>query len=196
MAQDKPFKLILLGDIEVGKTSLIVRFVDGSFEDGKVQNFDTKEKSVTVDGKTSQLEITDTAGQERFRTLTSSYYRNANAIIVVYDITNEDSFRDVDGFLKEGQRYASSKCELFLVGNKTDLEDKRSVSSESGQETAKRYNIPFFETSAKSGDQVQTLFEQIASKLAASRPSAPGPGVVDVITPTVKPKQKKGCLIL
>eukprot|EP01099_Mayorella_cantabrigiensis_P000389 TRINITY_DN1181_c0_g1_i1.p1 TRINITY_DN1181_c0_g1~~TRINITY_DN1181_c0_g1_i1.p1 ORF type:complete len:198 (+),score=53.93 TRINITY_DN1181_c0_g1_i1:101-694(+) len=197
MAQDKPFKLILLGDIEVGKTSLIVRFVDGSFEDGKVQNFDTKEKAITVDGKVSQLEITDTAGQERFRTLTSSYYRNANAIIVVYDITNEESFKDVDGFLKEGQRYASSKCELFLVGNKTDLEDKRVVSTDAGQETAKRYSIPFFETSAKTGSDVMTLFESIAKKLVGTRPAAPGNGVIDVITPTSNKKQKKApCTVL
>lgn len=195
MAAEKPFKLILLGDIEVGKTSLIIRFVDGTFEDGKVQNFDTKEKSITVDGTTSQLEITDTAGQERFRTLTSSYYRNANAIIVVYDITNEESFKDVDGFLKEGQRYASSKCELFLVGNKTDLGDQRVVTTENGQETAKRYNIPFFETSAKDGTQVLTLFESIAKKLVGTRPAAPEPGVIGVI-PAGKQKKKSGCIIL
>lgn len=173
--------MIILGNIEVGKTSLIIRFVDGTFEDQTSQEFETKDGTVNVDGKSISLQITDTAGQERFRTLTSSYYRNADAMIVVYDVTNKESFDVVEGFVKEGNTYSSTSCAKFLVGNKIDLEDKRVVTKAEGEEIANKLKIPFFETSSKTGDNVPTLFEAIGKKLAgnmeASVAPTPGPGV-------------------
>eukprot|EP01097_Dermamoeba_algensis_P002183 TRINITY_DN1871_c0_g1_i1.p1 TRINITY_DN1871_c0_g1~~TRINITY_DN1871_c0_g1_i1.p1 ORF type:complete len:200 (-),score=52.34 TRINITY_DN1871_c0_g1_i1:111-710(-) len=180
MADKERYKVIILGNIDVGKTSLIVRFVDKTFEESTTQEFETKEGSVAVEGKEVLLSIQDTAGQERFRTLTSSYYRNANAMIVVYDVTNKESFDVVEGFVKEGNTYSSSSCCKFLVGNKKDLEDKRVVSRAEGEEIAGRLKIPFFETSAKSGDGVDALFQAIGKQFIGNQPSssapAPGPG--------------------
>jgi len=190
MADKERYKVIILGNIEVGKTSLIIRFVDGIFEDQTQQEFETKDGNVTVDGKTVSLQITDTAGQERFRTLTSSYYRNADAMIVVYDITNKESFDVVEGFIKEGNTYSSTSCAKFLVGNKIDLEDKRVVTKAEGEEIANRLKIPFFETSSLSGQNVDVLFQAIGKKLAGN---ADGPGSpVPVVGPPVpNPRPKK-----
>eukprot|EP01085_Mycamoeba_gemmipara_P002403 Mycagemm_TRINITY_DN4004_c0_g1::TRINITY_DN4004_c0_g1_i1::g.2403::m.2403 type:complete len:203 gc:universal TRINITY_DN4004_c0_g1_i1:73-681(+) len=177
-AGDKSFKVICLGTIEVGKTSLIVRLVDGSFTEGKLENFDRKEKTITVDNKPVKLQITDTAGQERFRTLTSSYFRKANAMIIVYDITSKDSFDDLEGYIKEGTRY-SDRSEKFIVGNKLDLSaaqpGKRVISYEQGKALADKEGIPFFEVSAKTGENVDKFFEAVARKLA---------GAPEAITPT------------
>eukprot|EP01098_Paradermamoeba_levis_P006601 TRINITY_DN2745_c0_g1_i1.p1 TRINITY_DN2745_c0_g1~~TRINITY_DN2745_c0_g1_i1.p1 ORF type:complete len:200 (-),score=56.46 TRINITY_DN2745_c0_g1_i1:26-625(-) len=199
MGDKERFKVIILGNIEVGKTSLIIRFVDGTFEDQTSQEFETKDGTVNVDGKSISLQITDTAGQERFRTLTSSYYRNADAMIVVYDVTNRESFDVVEGFVKEGNTYSSTSCAKFLVGNKTDLEDQRVVSTNEGDEIAKKLKIPFFETSAKTGANVGALFETIGKKLAGnieSGPSAPGPGPVKTPTPAADSGGSKCCIIL
>jgi len=165
MAAEKCYKVICLGTIEVGKTSLIVRLVDNSFTEGKLDNFDKKEVTINVDGKPVKLQITDTAGQERFRTLTSSYYRKADAMIIVYDITSKESFEDLDGYIKEGTRY-SERSDKFIVGNKTDLADKRVIDTAVGKKLADDQGLPFFEVSAKTGESVRKLFEAVARKLA------------------------------
>jgi len=162
----KPQKIVVLGDIEVGKTSLIVRFVDGTFEEGKVQNFDEPlSKDITVEGENMPFSITDTAGQERFRTLTSSYFRNAAAVIVIFDVTSRESFENVPGYLEEVNRYSTETCEQFLVGNKIDAVDKRAVGADAAMETAGMHNVTYFETSAKSGQGVEDLFVAIGKKL-------------------------------
>eukprot|EP01103_Thecamoeba_quadrilineata_P001656 TRINITY_DN114_c0_g1_i1.p1 TRINITY_DN114_c0_g1~~TRINITY_DN114_c0_g1_i1.p1 ORF type:complete len:207 (-),score=39.03 TRINITY_DN114_c0_g1_i1:211-831(-) len=195
---DYRFKLILLGNIDVGKTSLILRFTDNAFSDEIAGEIDMKTRDLKISGKTVKLIITDTAGQERFRTLTSSYYRNADAIIVVYDVNDAESFGDVDGHINEGTRY-SQRSEKFLVGNKADLSNK-AISSEQGKAMADKLNIPFFETSAKTGAKVEQLFETVAQKLLESStdtkpPASPNGGVasppVELATQK-KPPPKKG----
>lgn len=166
---DYKFKVILLGNIDVGKTSTILRFADGTFEEKIRGEIDQKSKDLVVDGKTARIIITDTAGQERFRTLTSSYYRNADAIVVTYDITNRESFEDVDGHIAEGTRY-SQRSQKFIVANKLDLDAERVVSADEGDALAKKYgDVPFFETSAKTGQGIDTLFVSIARDLIASQ---------------------------
>jgi len=198
MADKERYKVIILGNIDVGKTSLIVRFVDKTFEESTSQEFETKDGSVLVDGKEVFLQIQDTAGQERFRTLTSSYYRNANAMIVVYDVTNKESFDVVEGFVKEGNTYSSSSCCKFLVGNKKDAEDKRVVSRAEGEEIANRLKIPFFETSAKSGEGVDVLFQAIGKQFVGSQTSssapAPGPGASGA--PKPKSSESSCCVVV
>jgi len=189
---DDRFKLILLGNIDVGKTSLIIQFVDGTFSEEINGEIDQKSKDLKIDGKTVRLIITDTAGQERFRTLTSSYYRNADAIIVAYDVTDTDSFTDVDGHITEGTRY-SQRSEKFLVGNKIDL--KSEVSSESGKSLAEKHGIQFFETSAKTGQNVQMFFETVARTLIGRTSTDPKQTQNTVIlnTPNGKKEKKKFC---
>jgi len=165
---DFRFKLILLGNIDVGKTSLIIRFADGTFAPDSGSEIDQKTRDLKIDDKTVKLIITDTAGQERFRTLTSSYYRNADGIIVVYDITDSESFNDVESHITEGTRY-SQRSEKFLVGNKIDLRDNGVVTTEQGKALADKHNILFTETSAKDGTEVERFFEQVARRLVKTQ---------------------------
>jgi small GTP-binding protein len=196
-AGDKSYKVILLGTIEVGKTSLIVQFVEKTFTEGKLENFDKKEKTMTIEGKPVKLVMQDTAGQERFRTLTSSYYRKANAIVIVYDITNKESFDDLSGFIKEGNRY-SERSEKFIVANKKDLDGTaRVIPREHGESLAAEHQLPFFEVSAKTGEGVEQLFETVARKLAGmgAASASATPGTVDVssaVSPPAKSSSSGG----
>lgn len=117
-----------------------------------------------MEKKTIKLQIWDTAGQERFRTITSAYYRGADGIIMVYDVTCEDSFKHVNDWLMEVNRYAAPTTCKLLVGNKNDREDKI-ISTEKGMEFAESLGMPFMETSAKSNENVEKAFATIAQNL-------------------------------
>jgi len=197
---DFRFKLILLGNIDVGKTSLIIRFTDGTFSIDNAGEIDQKSRDLKLDSKTVKLIITDTAGQERFRTLTSSYYRNADAIIVVYDVTDAESFTDVESHISEGSRY-SQRSEKFLVGNKIDLDPNRVISTDQGKALADKHNIQFAETSAKEGTDVDKLFDAVAKRLVKTMaPDVSKPQSdrvkVDLTAPTKQAAKKSaGCSI-
>jgi len=194
------YKLILLGNIDVGKTSLIIRFTDNTYEPNRTQEIDMKARDLKIDGKVVRMTITDTAGQERFRTLTSSYYRNADAIIVVYDTTDKESFADVKGHITEGTRY-SQRSEKFIVGNKCDLTDTRAISKSEGQELAESLGVAsFYETSAKTGELVDDFFVAVAKKLMESddadgKGNSGSSGTVK-LDQSKKNKKKGGCLII
>jgi len=189
---DFRYKVILLGNIDVGKTSIIIRFTENTFTEAYQGEIDQKSRDLTVDGKTARIIITDTAGQERFRTLTSSYYRNADAIIIVYDVANQESFDDVDGHIVEGCRY-SQRSEKFLVGNKIDLEDQRVITTEQGKELADKHSIYFTETSAKSGEGLEELFNVVAKRLMGQAQLNPETtGTIDLIQGKKQTKGKKG----
>eukprot|EP01115_Flamella_aegyptia_P004504 TRINITY_DN194_c0_g1_i1.p1 TRINITY_DN194_c0_g1~~TRINITY_DN194_c0_g1_i1.p1 ORF type:complete len:222 (-),score=21.99 TRINITY_DN194_c0_g1_i1:53-664(-) len=191
------FKIILLGNIDVGKTSLIIRFCDQHFEENIRGEIDQKTRDLTINGKVARIIITDTAGQERFRTLTSSYYRNADAIIVVYDVTNKESFDDINAHIQEGCRY-SQRSQKFLVANKIDS-DSRIITEQAGMELAAECeNISYFETSAKSGEGVEELFEHIGKNLISSLTASVQSveGVVSIEDKKNSGKiKKKGCNI-
>ena len=200
----REYKVIVLGNPNVGKTSLILRWVDGIFNENETAAVDTKSKKVKVGSRDVTLSITDTAGQERFRTLTSSYYRNAHAIIVVYDITDEDSFTDVEAWVEEGQKYANDS-KMFLVGQKSDLADERKTEESEGKEYAEREELGFYmETSAKTGQNVDALFAAVAKQLEENNADADEPedkkkkdkkdGKVDLHKKTKKHKKKR-CIV-
>ncbi|VDO39918.1 unnamed protein product, partial [Onchocerca flexuosa] len=130
---DYLFKLLLIGDSGVGKSCLLLRFADDTYTESYISTIgvDFKIRTIDLDGKTIKLQIIDlqwdTAGQERFRTITSSYYRGAHGIIVVYDITDQESFNNVKQWLQEIDRYACENVNKLLVGNKCDLTTRRAV---------------------------------------------------------------------
>ena len=158
---DYLFKVLLLGDSGVGKTSLILRYTDETFNSKLVNSIgvDFKMKKKEIDGKVIKVQIWDTAGHERFRAITYSYYRGANAIIIVFDITEDKSFLSIRDWLKQIDKYASKNVFKFLVGNKSDLQYKRLVSFEDAKKFADELNIPYFETSAKEGININELFD-------------------------------------
>ncbi|KAM9387155.1 ras-related protein Rab-5A isoform 2-T2 [Phaethornis superciliosus] len=177
------FKLVLLGESAVGKSSLVLRFVKGQFHE-------FQESTIGV-----KFEIWDTAGQERYHSLAPMYYRGAQAAIVVYDITNEESFARAKNWVKELQRQASPNIVIALAGNKADLANKRAVDFQEAQAYADDNSLLFMETSAKTSMNVNEIFMAIAKKLPKSEPqnagasSARGRGV-DLTEPTQQPKSQ------
>merc|ERR1712195_326390 len=160
MAQeyDYVFKLVLIGDSGVGKSCLLLRFADDTYTESHIC-------TIQLDGKTIKLQIWDTAGQERFRTITSSYYRGAHGIIVVYDVTDQESFNNVKQWLNEIERYASQDVQKLLVGNKCDLVNKKAVTYEVAKAFAEKLEIPFLETSAKAATNVEKAFLTMAAEI-------------------------------
>ncbi len=126
---DYLFKLLLIGDSGVGKSCLLLRFSDDTYTESYISTIgvDFKIRTIELDGKTVKLQIWDTAGQERFRTITSSYYRGAHGIIVVYDVTDQETFNNIGHWLEEIKRYACDGVNKLVVGNKCDLVSKRVV---------------------------------------------------------------------
>ncbi|RAL52263.1 unnamed protein product [Cuscuta campestris] len=164
---DYLFKLLLIGDSGVGKSCLLLRFADDSYLDSYISTIgvDFKIRTVEQDGKTIKLQIWDTAGQERFRTITSSYYRGAHGIIIVYDITDQESFNNVKQWLNEINRYASDNVNKLLVGNKSDLTENRAVSYDTAKAFADEIGIPFMETSAKGSYNVEQAFMAMSANI-------------------------------
>jgi len=172
---DYLFKLLLIGDSGVGKSCLLLRFADDTYTESYISTIgvDFKIRTIQLDGKTIKLQIWDTAGQERFRTITSSYYRGAHGIIVVYDTTEMESFNNVKQWLHEIDRYATEGVNKLLVGNKSDLVAKRQVDTAAAKELADGLSIPFLETSAKSADNVERAFMTMASEIKGRMAAAP-----------------------
>lgn len=164
---DYLFKLLLIGDSGVGKSCLLLRFADDTYTESYISTIgvDFKIRTIELDGKTIKLQIWDTAGQERFRTITSSYYRGAHGIIVVYDVTDQESFNNIKQWLQEIDRYASENVNKLLVGNKCDLTTKKVVDYTTAKEYADQLGIPFLETSAKNATNVEQAFMTMAAEI-------------------------------
>ncbi|KAM3873303.1 protein ENTREP3 [Diretmus argenteus] len=180
------FKLLLIGDSGVGKTCLIIRFAEDNFNTTYISTIgiDFKVKTIDVDGKKVKLQVWDTAGQERFKTITTAYYRGAMGIILVYDITDEKSFENIQNWMKSIKENASAGVSRMLLGNKCDIEAKRKVSKETGEKLAKDHGIRFFETSAKSSINVEESFMALARDILqkTSRKPVVASGIVGIIS--------------
>lgn len=163
----RKFKLVFLGEQSVGKTSLITRFMYDSFDNTyqATIGIDFLSKTMYLEDRTIRLQLWDTAGQERFRSLIPSYIRDSAAAVVVYDITNVNSFQQTTKWIDDVRTERGSDVIIMLVGNKTDLADKRQVTIEEGERKAKELNVMFIETSAKAGYNVKQLFRRVAAAL-------------------------------
>ncbi|KAG9510813.1 Ras-related protein Rab-5A, partial [Fragariocoptes setiger] len=161
------FKLVLLGESAVGKSSLVLRFVKGQFHEYQESTIGAAflTQTVCLDDTTVKFEIWDTAGQERYHSLAPMYYRGAQAAIVVYDLTNRDSFNRAKTWVKELQRQASPNIVIALAGNKTDLTNKREVEVAEAENYALENGLLFMETSAKTAMNVNEIFLAIANRL-------------------------------
>ncbi|CAF98321.1 unnamed protein product, partial [Tetraodon nigroviridis] len=161
---DYLFKLLLIGDSGVGKTCLLFRFSEDSFNTTFISTIgiDFKIRTIELDGKRVKLQIWDTAGQERFRTITTAYYRGAMGIMLVYDISNEKSFENIKNWIRNIEEHASSDVEKMILGNKCDMTDRRQVSKDRGEKLAIDYGVKFLETSAKSSLNVEEAFYTMA----------------------------------
>uniref|UniRef100_UPI00398F5D55 RAB3D, member RAS oncogene family, a n=1 Tax=Pristiophorus japonicus TaxID=55135 RepID=UPI00398F5D55 len=160
---DYMFKLLIIGNSSVGKTSFLFRYADDSFTSAFVSTvgIDFKVKTVYRNEKRVKLQIWDTAGQERYRTITTAYYRGAMGFLLMYDITNQDSFNAVHDWATQIKTYSWDNAQVILVGNKSDLEDDRVVPTEDGRRLADELGFEFFEASAKENANVKQVFERL-----------------------------------
>ena len=197
---DYLFKFLVIGNSGTGKSCLLIRFTDDTFSDSYVTTIgvDFKIKTLDVEEKSCKLQIWDTAGQERFRNIISSYYRGAQGIMLVYDITDKESFLNLNSWLIEIEKNAAKNVYKILVGNKCDLESSRKVTTQQGKEFADQYGMQFYETSAKNATNVNeafiTMTKEIMKNSNNKNPASKKDKVVVSTAPSGETiKSKGGC---
>ena len=161
------YKIIIIGDSGVGKSNILGRYLHNEFKHDTKSTVGVEfgSKQLKVDGVNIKLQIWDTAGEERYRAITSAYYKGSKGCFIVYDITSEISFENVEKWYEEIRKSAEKEISVILVGNKCDLENERKVSIELGQSKAKNLNSPFFETSALNNTNIVTAFQSISENI-------------------------------
>ena len=169
MAKIEDIKVITLGNSEVGKSSFIIKYIDNSFTlyYTATLGIDFKQKKIKLkDGRDVRLRIFDTAGQERYKSVSASFIKKADGVILIYDIGDLESFEAVDNWIKSIREIGKDKLPIILVGNKCDLpDDKRMISLKEGQDKANEFNIPFYETSCKEGINIKEVFEKLVDDI-------------------------------
>ena len=165
MSDDCVYKVLLLGDSTVGKTCFLLRYCDKTFQEAHLSTIglDYRLKTMQLkNGKNIKLQIWDTAGQDRFRAITKNYYKGANGIILIYDVTNLQSYENVKNWISQIREEANPNVVIYLAGNKVDVsEQDKLVKTEDGKKTADEYKLPFYETSAKNGVNINEIFEDL-----------------------------------
>ena len=198
------YKIIIIGDTCVGKSNILSRYLKDEFkEESKATvGVELGTKFLKIKDIGAKLQIWDTAGQERYRSITSSYYKGSHGCFIVYDITNEATFKNVDKWFEQAKKEASKDVSIILVGNKCDLENERKISKEQGKEKAKNFNCPFFETSALSKINIDDIFKEIVNNIFERTGGPKGDeDDIEIVNEndkpvnlnTEEPTKKKGC---
>ena len=166
---DLVYKILLLGDSEVGKSCFLMRYSDNVFVDNYITTIglDYKLKYVQLEsGEMIKVQLWDTAGQDRYRTIAKNYYKGSHGILLLYDITKLNSFENIREWIKDIREEVYEKAIIFLIGNKIDKNEERVITTEQGEKLAKEYDLPFFEASAKSGENVDEIFKALYKKIS------------------------------
>ena len=200
---DLLFRLVMIGDSGVGKTALLLRFADNTFDHSFISTIgiDFRIKTITLEGKRVKLQVWDTAGQEQFHSVASSYFRNAHGILLVYDVTSAQSFLQMSRWIERVSRIASPTVKMVLIGNKCDREESiRVIDKSKGEMLAKELDIPFLETSAKNDYNVDVMFELVTMMILetmTTKDQEPVNNTTDVVDlqnhSEVSPEKKKKC---
>ena len=163
-------KILLVGDSSVGKTTLLLKYVDGQFSENHITTIgvEYKDKELIVNNRKVNIQIWDTSGQERYQSITKNFYRNADGILFVFDVTNEDSFNHLKKWLITSEDIEKD-FKKIIVGNKMDLEDKIVINKEKADKFAEKKNMKCFLTSAKDGTNVDVIFQEIAELILANK---------------------------
>ena len=191
---DRMSKVLMIGDSGVGKTCLLQRFDKGEFRANTLPTIaiDFSVKSVSVGSKKLKMQIWDTAGQEKYNTLTSSFFKSTNGVLVVFALDSRASFNSVSKWMGQISALAPKDVVVSLVGNKADLSKEREVASEEGADLAKGFNCEYFETSAATGANVEKVFSNLAEKILAKQPT-PAPPTRSIGSEFTQEKKEKGC---
>ena len=175
--QEKIYKVIIIGDSGTGKSSIVLRYCNNEFSDSfsATIGVDFKKQYIKVDDKLIRINIWDTAGQERFRSITRSYYRHSDAVVIVFDITNKNTFINVKEWIIDICKFDRSVCPIILVGCKADREQHREVKVEEINHLIESYplNISYVEASAKTGKNINNIFDIIAKQLVDASSKEP-----------------------
>ena len=202
MNYDKTCQILIIGDSEVGKTCLIQRYANGIFKEDYIATvgLDFHTKQEMINNLTVSIKLWDTAGQERFRALTPSFFRNAEGIVLAYDVTNSESFDNLKFWINSIKTNLFEKnifIPIIIIGNKIDLEDMRDISKDIANKFAKENNFKYFETSAKTGEGVDEAFRDLVNQILANsdknEEAAKERKSVKIEDNQVDKKKKKGC---
>lgn len=207
MASTQRFKIVLLGEGRVGKTSILLRYIRGEYDDRQVSTLQASylDKKVVIGDTTAQLSVWDTAGQERYHALGPIYYRDADGALLVYDITDAESFNKVKAWVKELKKILGNDIAVAIAGNKIDMEKNRNVNQQEAIEYAASVGAKHFHTSAKANRGIDEVFNDLATRMIDERKkktkggAAGGAGtkqrlvIVDDVQPAEQKSSGGGC---
>ncbi|EGT34384.1 hypothetical protein CAEBREN_06692 [Caenorhabditis brenneri] len=186
---DMKCQILLIGDSGIGKTCMLRRFADDKFDPNCILTgigVDYKARILEISGKSVLTQVWDTAGQERFNTITKNFYHRADAVMLVYDITDVRSFENISKWMYNIDENAKDNIVKMLIGNKWDLKDKRVISRDRGEEMAREYGISYHETSAKTNTNIDVAFDNIIREIIVKKSQTPTGMHNDIIDPTQK----------
>ena len=187
-------KIITLGDSSVGKTSVLLRFTENTFSPTMMSTvgIDSKSRTLSMADRSYRVQVWDTAGQEKFRTISYTFYNRADGILLMYDVTDPNSLQHVTSWMAQIRERAKKDVAITLVGNKTDLADSKDFSS--GERLANSYNIKFFPTSAKTGENVENAFMSLVSEIVTRNPqiTSANPDRINITDPAAPRNTESG----